>query len=164
MNDELRDICELLDWSIHEDDGYVELEKYSPAGEDFLFSVKADDFVEEVKWYAANFDQDEHIAMWIEAAQNGARGVPSPKELVQDAEDIDKMLQELASTLSGGKVLKHNGAGVCPACGSKNLVYGDSGPRDDSYFYSWECEDCGARGKEWYDLVFSENIVEMEGE
>lgn len=100
MNERYREVCERLDWSVHEgDDGTIELEKYSPAGEDFWFSVTAEDFVDDVKEYAADFDPDEHIAMWIEAKRNGARGVPSARELVYDAEDIDKMLQELAAAL-----------------------------------------------------------------
>ena len=38
--------------------------------------------------------------MWIEARKNGVSGVPSTRELVKDAEDIDKMLQEIAAALS----------------------------------------------------------------
>lgn len=51
------------------------------------------------KKYAADFDPDEHIEMWVMARHNGAKGVPSIRELVHDAEDIDKMLQELAAAL-----------------------------------------------------------------
>lgn len=100
MNEKYREICERLEWAVREEtDGTVELEKYSPAGEDFIITVNAEGFVENVKEYAASFDIDDHIAMWIEAKQNGARGVPSTRELVKDAEDIDKMLQELAAAL-----------------------------------------------------------------
>lgn len=96
-----REACEALGWSVDEsDDGYVEVGKYSPAGEDFSFSANADNFIEEVKQYSAGFDIDEHIEMWIEARKNGVGGVPSTRELVDDAEDIDKMLQELASKLA----------------------------------------------------------------
>lgn len=95
------EICEKLKWAVHEcDDGTVELEKYSPAGEDFIFCVDKDDFVRNVKEYAAGFDIDDHIAMWIEANQNGVSGVPSARVLVQDAEEIDDMLQELADALA----------------------------------------------------------------
>jgi len=42
MNARYLDACEKLDWSVHEcDDGTVELEKYSPAGEDFIITVEA---------------------------------------------------------------------------------------------------------------------------
>ena len=100
MNERKREICEELDWKVTAyEDGTVELEKYSPAGEDFSFVVKADGFVENVKEYAAGFDVDEHIEMWIMAKRSGTQGVPSARELVHDAEDIDKMLQELAAAL-----------------------------------------------------------------
>lgn len=102
INKRLIDACEELDWVVHEyDDGSVELERYSPAGEDYIFSVRPSDstFVEEVAAYAANFDPDEHIEMWIEAKHNGVAGVPNARELVHDAEAIDEMLQELAIEL-----------------------------------------------------------------
>lgn len=96
------DVLENLGWEVSDglDDGSVELQKYSPAGEDFNICVNVENFPEAVAEYAADFDPDEHIEMWIEARNNGVSGVPSTRELVQDAEDIDKMLQELASALA----------------------------------------------------------------
>lgn len=100
MNERYREICERLDWNYMDcGDGNIELEKYSPAGEDFIITVGAENFVDNVKEYAASFDQEEHIEMWIEARRNKVRGVPSIKELVKDAEDIDAMLKELAEAL-----------------------------------------------------------------
>ena len=37
--------------------------------------------------------------MWIEARHNGVRGVPSTRELVKDAEEIESMLKELSEAL-----------------------------------------------------------------
>lgn len=96
---------EILDkhgWSVssYTDDGRVELEKYSPAGEDFLMCVEIENFPAAVMEYYEDFDVDEHIAMWIEAKQHGTSGVPSARELVHDAEAIDKMLEELADALA----------------------------------------------------------------
>lgn len=100
MNEKYRDICEELGWYwLNGGDGYIELEKHSPAGEDFSFTVSEENFVENVKEYAAHFDQEEHIEMWVEARRNKVAGVPSIKELVKDAEDIDAMLKELAEAL-----------------------------------------------------------------
>ena len=95
------DILEARNWSVssYTDDVRVELEWYSPAGEDFVMCVLVENFPEAVAEYAADFDIDEHIAMWIEAKHNGVSGVPSARELVHDAEDIDKYLQELAAAL-----------------------------------------------------------------
>ena len=89
-------------WAVssYTDDGRVELEKYSPTGEDFSICVGVENLPAEVREYAAGFGIDEHIEMWIEARKNGVSGVPSTRELVKDAEDIDKMLQEIAAALS----------------------------------------------------------------
>lgn len=96
------DILESLDWTIngYTDDGRVEIEKYSPAGEEFIICVDVNDFPKSVFEHAESFEVDEHIAMWIEAKQNRTRGVPSTRELVHDAEEIEKMLQELSDMLN----------------------------------------------------------------
>lgn len=89
--------CEELDWNVKEcDDGTVELQQYSPAGEDFIFYVNASDFRKEVEDYYEGFDVDEHITMWLEAKQRGVGGVPTARELVHDAEAIDEMLKQLS--------------------------------------------------------------------
>lgn len=102
LNPKYREICEALEWAVTEcDDGTIELEKYSPAGEDFIFYVEAENFAKEVEEYANNFDPDDHIAMWLEVKRRGTcSGIPSPRELVHDAEEIDKMLRELAEALT----------------------------------------------------------------
>jgi len=96
------EVLENHGWAVssYTDDGRIELEKYSPAGEDFSICVGVENLPAEVREYAASFDIDEHIEMWIEARKNGVSGVPSTRELVHDAEDIDKMLQEIAAALS----------------------------------------------------------------
>lgn len=100
LNNRLRAVCENLDWTIAEvDSDRIELGKYSPAGEDFSFITDVENFVEGAKEYAASFDPDEHIEIWIEARRSGTSGVPSTRELVKDAEDIDEMLRELAVAL-----------------------------------------------------------------
>jgi len=100
MKEIYREICESLDWSVTSDgDGNIELEKHSPAGEDFIITVGEEGFADNVKAYAASFSQEEHIEMWILARRSGTRGVPSAKELTEDAQAIDDMLQELACAL-----------------------------------------------------------------
>lgn len=100
MNEIYREVCENLNWSVTVcEDGTVELETTSPAGEDLIVTVEAENFVDNVKAYAASFDKDEHIEMWIEARRSGTRGVPSARELVEDAQAIDDMLRELACAL-----------------------------------------------------------------
>ena len=100
------DILEENDWSVssYTDDGRVELQKYSPAGEDFSIIVEVEDFTESVREYANDFDADEHAEMWIEA-RGKVSGVPeSIRELIEDTEEIQEMLNGLADALEE----KHN--------------------------------------------------------
>lgn len=107
----LLDIADGLDWwwrtwiehSQH-DRTYAELGKHSPAGEDFYMTIDFDKdnqvetFLEDLREYVENFDVDEHAEMWIESRGKG--GCPSSlKELLQDAEDIKAMIEELLEKL-----------------------------------------------------------------
>lgn len=89
-----------LEWACRVcDDGGLEFEKYSPAGEDFIFYVGGDNPVREVQEYARGFDADEHAEMWVES--RGKRGVPdSIRALIDDADAIQEMLTELADALA----------------------------------------------------------------
>ena len=83
-----------------EERNYIELEKYSPAGEDFSMIIdfdidnSVDSFLENLKEYSEDFDIDEHVEMWI--PERGKGGCPeSISELVEDAEAIRDMIVEL---------------------------------------------------------------------
>lgn len=51
MNKRIKALCEKLDWNVYEYEKDVELEKYSPAGEDFFFCVDKKDFINNVVEY-----------------------------------------------------------------------------------------------------------------
>ena len=104
------EVLEKQDWSVssYTDDGRVELEKYSPAGEDFLMCVNVENFPEAVMGYYESFDIDDHIEMWVEAKKNGVSGVPPTRTLVADAEAIDDMLEHLAYALVGIETSEQN--------------------------------------------------------
>ena len=103
MNTNLENLfayIETLGWNVYcGDDGYVELSQCSGAGEDFLFTVSANNLIEDVKDYAESFDSEEHAVMWYDAGQRGVRCVPSLHELVEDADAIQEMLEDLAINL-----------------------------------------------------------------
>lgn len=48
-------------------------------------------------------------------------------------------------------------AGVCPKCSSDNLTYGPVSTYTDSMEYPFKCNDCGATGKEIYDITYVES-------
>lgn len=108
MNTRIKRICENLDWVIREYEEDIELAKYSPAGEDFFFTVSKKNFLDDVIEYAESFDADEHAEMWVENMHT-VSGVPqSIRTLIEDADAIKEMLLELANKLSRSKKLWKN--------------------------------------------------------
>lgn len=97
------EVLESLGWKVsseNPDDGTVEIENWSPAGEDLVLSFMVEDFPQEVHDCALYFDADEHIEMWVREKMRGRdASVPSIRELVEDADAIQSMLDELAAKL-----------------------------------------------------------------
>lgn len=85
----------------------VELENYSPAGENLIMDLNLegdtveeifDSFRENLKEYRDNYDVDEHVDLW--AGNRGKRGVPSSYSiLVHDAEAIGDMLDDFVDKI-----------------------------------------------------------------
>ena len=99
MYNKIREVCEDLGWGWTEYDDYIELECWSPAGEDLVLTFNKRTLTDELRAYAAAWDIDEHIEMWVEARRHDS-SVPSVRELCQDAEKIDIMLQDLAAAVT----------------------------------------------------------------
>lgn len=92
LSEKLIAVCESLGWTIREyDDGSAELFQTSPAGEDFSVCVRTENFAEEICAYYEDFDPEEHAVMWY-----GRRGAPNLHTLIEDADAIDSMLEDLA--------------------------------------------------------------------
>lgn len=97
-------IANALDWGIgwYDEDGdkLAEFSKYSPAGEDFSFWVwytHVSEIPEKVMEYYEEFDPEEHVMLWANSA--GQNGVPRLRELMEDADEIEGMIRELAIAL-----------------------------------------------------------------
>ena len=87
-----------MGWSARQDGDTVELENYSPAGEDLIVTLFLDGeetIPKQLYNLYDDFDEEEHVTMWLEAKQSGTRGVPCLWTLVKDAEQITKMYQQL---------------------------------------------------------------------
>lgn len=103
LKDQLIKKAEELGWKVTISEGHEwEFKQSSPAGEDFFFSINANEHKEvwrEVRRYANDFDPDEHIEMWVLAKYQGGKNIPSIRKLVEDADDINEMLDKLADAL-----------------------------------------------------------------
>lgn len=148
--EKLKEVIESLGWKVedidwHDGDKGWDLYQFSPAGEDFSFNIVHNNDVRkainEISSYAEDgFDIDEHIEMWIEARHNGHKGIPGPRELVEDAEEIKKMLIQLANHL-----FEH--IRVCTECG-KAMQEGYI-TENFEYFCSDECLHKHYTEEEW---------------
>lgn len=111
-NKELEDLLSMAeDWNYRiysEEDAhtYVELQRESPAGEDFIMyiyfnqSKPVTSFLEDLKEYYEDFDPEEHAEMYIDS--RGQNGVPGTiRELLDDADAIKEMIGDLWKELSG---------------------------------------------------------------
>lgn len=96
IGERIERICDECGWSVSKEDGnMLYISQYTPGGEDFGFDVDAGDVVNEIKRYADDFDVDEHVKMWIASSCS----TPNVRALLEDAEWIDKKLQELVEAL-----------------------------------------------------------------
>lgn len=89
------EVMESLDWRIHDSGEDIEIENYSPAGEDLVFTLYGETLLEAVTELYESYDAEEHAELWID--NRGKNGVPeSIRELLDDADSIEEMLRELA--------------------------------------------------------------------
>ena len=107
MNDFLK-LAEDLGWSYNVSDTpnergevCVELEKYSPQGQDFIATIWFEDgnehnFIKALREYWQDFDPDEEACKWIGEDGHGKNGAPySIRDILDDMEDCKSMLREL---------------------------------------------------------------------
>lgn len=106
------DTAEELGWSVDfetqkypgkKPEKMVTFSQYSPAGEDFSFYETYESLPEiarQVYSYWQDFDVEEHVKMWLDAKANGVIGVPDVVTLVDDAREIETMLENLWYALS----------------------------------------------------------------
>ena len=109
LNDSIIEVLENKDFVVHEveeqdNEFYVELNQYTPCGEDWWETIWFDGtdegFVKSVRERHYYFDVDEEVELWIDS--RGKNGVPnSIKALVEDAEWKESILGALADDLEG---------------------------------------------------------------
>ena len=103
------DAVEELDWSCKDAGSNVELENWSPAGEDLIIYVDKGQWVADLFDNYENFDTAEHVKLLLDAKAHGFRGVPDEEVLVEDAEEILLMYKELADKVAEAAKNAENG-------------------------------------------------------
>lgn len=96
-------IAESLDWSISTSGDEIELEKYSPAGQDFIISVTAEnleELIEKLFERYNDYDASEEAYLWLDNTGHGKKGAPyDMKEVYEDMEACQNMILELHDAL-----------------------------------------------------------------
>lgn len=100
----IEEVATELGWAVKfdNDEKIVTFSNCSPKGEDLEYEIEYDDpadIYDEMLCVAEDFDEDEHVAMWVDAKRSGTGGVPTVAELVGDAAEIRKMLWGLTNKL-----------------------------------------------------------------
>ena len=103
------DAIEELDWSCKDAGSNVELENWSPAGEDLIIYVDKGQWVADLFDNYENFDTAEHVKFLLDAKAHGFRGVPDEEVLVEDAKEILLMYKELADKVAEAARTAENG-------------------------------------------------------
>ena len=91
-----------VDFRVYDDAKELELSSYSNLGEYLVYTINGTtpkELAIEIMDIYANFDVGSHVEFWVEAKMEGVKGVPSVKELIEDATEIEKMLKELSETV-----------------------------------------------------------------
>lgn len=93
--------CEEQGWIVHDiSKNEIELENWSPAGENLIYYFNKKNFIEEFENFVETFDPDEHAEDWVIARRNrNVKGIPNIQCLVWDAQKIDSMLWDLLCEL-----------------------------------------------------------------
>lgn len=97
------DVFERHEWRVTELEGWVEIETWSPAGENLVFYINGKNIPAEIRELYEGFDPDDHAGELYEAGKNGLSGVPSLSVLVKDAAEIEEMLENLCIDLHAAK-------------------------------------------------------------
>lgn len=90
---DIKKVLEENGFGVSKEDDQFLIEQYTPAGEDWGFYL---DKLSDICEYAENFDVDEEFEMWVEAKQNGANGVPSYADLLEDQQWKKDLLMKVA--------------------------------------------------------------------
>jgi len=95
--------AESLDWTVTQDNGEFEFQKYSPAGQDFNMSISAESLSELNNGLYErynNFDCSEEAHIWLDESGHGKNGAPyDMKDLYEDMEACEEMIRELAEKI-----------------------------------------------------------------
>ena len=99
------EIAQNNEWTVTVDESDYTFSKYSPAGQDFNFTVSGDtaqEIIDGVRERYNNFDCSSEAYLWLDSDGHGTNGAPyDMKEVYEDMEACEQMIDELWEALVG---------------------------------------------------------------
>ena len=94
-------IAESLGWRVMISESDIELSQYSPAGQDFSFSIdKNSNYLHQVYDYYNSYDPSAETMLWVDSEGHGKNGAPyNLEDVLNDMKAVEKMLETLYITL-----------------------------------------------------------------
>lgn len=107
----ITEIAESEGWNVNvekckDNTASFEFSKYTPAGQDFSFTIELNDddtngFIGAVDDFYESFDIDAETYLWINPDGHGKHGAPYHiKDILADMEKVEEMLGELSEAFS----------------------------------------------------------------
>jgi hypothetical protein len=96
-------VAQRLGWKVDVNNDEYTFSKFSPAGQDFNFTVSgsAEEVVREIKERVDDFDVSAEAYIWLDESGHGANGAPyDMRDLYNDMEACREMMRELWRALS----------------------------------------------------------------
>lgn len=108
--DHIIEIAEQLDFSVHvtsEGSKYTfDFQKYSPAGQDFSFTIEIEtecdetDIADKINEYYENYDVSYETYIWLDNTGHGANGAPYEMiDVYNDMKECEQYIKELADEI-----------------------------------------------------------------
>lgn len=108
--DHIIEIAEQLDFSVHvtsEGSKYtLDFQKYSPAGQDFSFTIEIEtecdetDIADKINEYYENYDVSYETYIWLDNTGHGANGAPYEMiDVYNDMKECEQYIKELADEI-----------------------------------------------------------------
>lgn len=153
LEDKIKLINDWNDWSaqVVERNGdtiMCELQKRSPAGQDFSFNIWTDDdgssLAHDIFEYYENFDVSSEAYLWLDYTGHGMNGAPyDMKDVYEDIEACAEMVKELYLYAEKMKEHTYDIVESCAYCENENVY---EMPNDSKYIKSRfmaVCKYCG---------------------
>ena len=94
MKQKVKEVIEGLGWCVNSDTS-IEIWTDTASQDVCIECDKPSELKDTIRLKYENYDIDEEVEMYLNAAKNGFKGVPRARILVKDCEEVERLLGDL---------------------------------------------------------------------